>query len=98
MNNYRHLRKKFKIQKSEPGKSCQQCNVTETPEWRSGPTGPKTLCNRCGLRFAKIKRLLVTPKPESTEQLATISNINQLKEIIFADKNPVKNEILDTEE
>lgn len=32
-----------------PGK-CHSCNITETPEWRRGPDGARTLCNACGLR------------------------------------------------
>lgn len=29
------------------------CGRTDSPEWRKGPRGPKTLCNACGLRWAK---------------------------------------------
>jgi hypothetical protein len=32
-----------------PGK-CHSCNIRETPEWRRGPDGARTLCNACGLR------------------------------------------------
>lgn len=32
---------------------CDECRVSESPEWRKGPKGPKTLCNACGLRWAK---------------------------------------------
>jgi len=32
---------------------CYTCGRTDSPEWRKGPTGPKTLCNACGLRWAK---------------------------------------------
>lgn len=35
---------------------CQACQATSTPEWRKGPTGPRTLCNACGLLYAKICR------------------------------------------
>ncbi len=28
----------------------------ESPEWRKGPSGPKTLCNACGLRWAKKEK------------------------------------------
>jgi hypothetical protein len=33
--------------------TCLSCSASETPEWRKGPTGPRTLCNACGLLFAK---------------------------------------------
>ncbi|EFA84076.1 STE20 family protein kinase [Heterostelium album PN500] len=32
---------------------CHFCHVTETPEWRRGPDGDHTLCNACGLHYAK---------------------------------------------
>lgn len=32
------------------GHRCHSCNTTETPEWRRGPDGARTLCNACGLR------------------------------------------------
>eukprot|EP01089_Gocevia_fonbrunei_P009361 TRINITY_DN21642_c0_g1_i1.p1 TRINITY_DN21642_c0_g1~~TRINITY_DN21642_c0_g1_i1.p1 ORF type:complete len:206 (+),score=35.63 TRINITY_DN21642_c0_g1_i1:66-683(+) len=36
---------------------CYHCNTTDTPEWRRGPAGPKTLCNACGLQYAKRVKL-----------------------------------------
>lgn len=36
------------------GSICKSCGVTTTPEWRKGPTGPRTLCNACGLLYAKL--------------------------------------------
>ncbi|KAM5531739.1 hypothetical protein V8D89_014588 [Ganoderma adspersum] len=35
---------------------CVTCGRTDSPEWRKGPHGPKTLCNACGLRWAKKAR------------------------------------------
>ncbi|KAF9077214.1 white collar photoreceptors-like protein [Rhodocollybia butyracea] len=35
---------------------CVTCGRTDSPEWRKGPLGPKTLCNACGLRWAKQMR------------------------------------------
>jgi len=32
---------------------CAQCGATVTPLWRSGPAGPKSLCNACGVRYKK---------------------------------------------
>lgn len=37
---------------------CSQCGSKKTPEWRSGPTGSRTLCNACGLFFAKLTKKL----------------------------------------
>ncbi|XP_054807982.1 GATA transcription factor 21-like [Prosopis cineraria] len=35
---------------------CADCHTTKTPLWRSGPTGPKSLCNACGIRQRKARR------------------------------------------
>ncbi|KAJ6732594.1 GATA TRANSCRIPTION FACTOR 22-RELATED [Salix purpurea] len=35
---------------------CSDCNTTSTPLWRSGPRGPKSLCNACGIRQRKARR------------------------------------------
>ncbi|KAG2174972.1 hypothetical protein INT43_006034 [Umbelopsis isabellina] len=32
---------------------CENCHTDSSPEWRKGPTGQKTLCNACGLRYAR---------------------------------------------
>ncbi|CAO1638891.1 unnamed protein product [Sympodiomycopsis kandeliae] len=37
--------------------ACLGCGRLSTAEWRRGPTGPRTLCNACGLLFAKMSRL-----------------------------------------
>ncbi|KAI8470082.1 MAG: hypothetical protein J3K34DRAFT_521647 [Monoraphidium minutum] len=36
-----------------PGKVCFECGATQTPQWREGPVGPKTLCNACGVRYQR---------------------------------------------
>jgi hypothetical protein len=33
---------------------CRHCGTSETPEWRRGPDGARTLCNACGLYHAKM--------------------------------------------
>eukprot|EP01112_Ceratiomyxa_fruticulosa_P011028 TRINITY_DN2960_c0_g2_i1.p1 TRINITY_DN2960_c0_g2~~TRINITY_DN2960_c0_g2_i1.p1 ORF type:complete len:477 (+),score=106.55 TRINITY_DN2960_c0_g2_i1:368-1798(+) len=35
----------------EPSLFCHNCKTRETPEWRRGPNGAKTLCNACGIRW-----------------------------------------------
>ncbi|KAI9571387.1 white collar 2 type of transcription factor [Boletus coccyginus] len=42
---------------------CVTCGRTDSPEWRKGPQGPKTLCNACGLRWAKEVRSKVDENP-----------------------------------
>ena len=38
------------------GGCCTACKVVATPVWRTGPHGPKTLCNACGVRWTKVVR------------------------------------------
>ncbi|KAI9493111.1 GATA zinc finger-domain-containing protein [Zychaea mexicana] len=33
---------------------CAKCHTSKSPEWRRGPSGDKTLCNACGLRFSRL--------------------------------------------
>lgn len=47
--------KKRRGRNAPPGR-CHSCNRAETPEWRRGPDGARTLCNACGLHYAKLTR------------------------------------------
>jgi hypothetical protein len=40
------------MQRAAPPGRCHSCNIEQTPEWRRGPDGARTLCNACGLRRA----------------------------------------------
>lgn len=47
-------KKKQKKARTDEGEFvCRDCGTVDSPEWRRGPLGPKTLCNACGLRWAK---------------------------------------------
>lgn len=48
--------KKPKKVKSADEYVCTDCGTLDSPEWRKGPMGPKTLCNACGLRWAKKEK------------------------------------------
>jgi len=45
-----------KRKKKDQARHCHNCKTCETPEWRRGPDGPRTLCNACGLKWAKKRR------------------------------------------
>ncbi len=45
---------------------CADCGTLDSPEWRKGPKGPKTLCNACGLRWAKKEKKRSGPGDVST--------------------------------
>lgn len=60
---------------------CTDCGTLDSPEWRKGPGGPKTLCNACGLRWAKKEKRKSISRPRnggagdgSTSHLNTGSN------------------------
>ncbi|OMP03460.1 hypothetical protein COLO4_10405 [Corchorus olitorius] len=40
---------------NDPNKRCTNynCGTNNTPMWRKGPLGPKTLCNACGIKHRK---------------------------------------------
>jgi hypothetical protein len=44
---------------------CTHCATYQTPQWRQGPEGPKTLCNACGVRY-KAGRLLPEYRPKAS--------------------------------
>ncbi|KAL8276219.1 hypothetical protein RQP46_011380 [Phenoliferia psychrophenolica] len=53
-------------------KACESCGIINSPEWRKGPSGVKSLCNACGLRYArsvarknKIEKGEVTPSKKA---------------------------------
>jgi GATA zinc finger len=35
--------------------ACAKCDATETPLWRNGAAGKKTLCNACGVKYQRGK-------------------------------------------
>ncbi|KAH9818149.1 White collar 2 protein [Teratosphaeria destructans] len=49
-------KKEKKKQKVADEYVCADCGTLDSPEWRKGPKGPKTLCNACGLRWAKKEK------------------------------------------
>lgn len=57
--------KKRRGRAAPPGR-CHSCNRAETPEWRRGPDGARTLCNACGLHYAKLTRKNIVHKPPSS--------------------------------
>lgn len=47
-------------QRAAPPGRCHSCNRAETPEWRRGPDGARTLCNACGLRTQDLTTSIST--------------------------------------
>ncbi|TKY88431.1 hypothetical protein EX895_002783 [Sporisorium graminicola] len=67
-----------------PG-SCQACGTTETPEWRRGPDGARTLCNACGLHYAKLVRKRMQqeggeePSPSQAPPQVSLVSLEELR-------------------
>jgi hypothetical protein len=49
--------------------TCLNCGTQQTPQWRRGPDGPRTLCNACGVRFKKG-----LPLPYMAKRPAAVGN------------------------
>lgn len=58
-------RRKKKAKISIADLVCRECGTNSSPEWRRGPEGPKTLCNACGLLFAKKMKLAAQGSPSA---------------------------------
>ncbi|KAG2316582.1 hypothetical protein Bca4012_067443 [Brassica carinata] len=43
-------------EEKETVRCCSDCKTTNTPMWRGGPSGSKSLCNACGIRFMRQRR------------------------------------------
>ncbi|KAL9116129.1 MAG: hypothetical protein Q9227_000498 [Pyrenula ochraceoflavens] len=53
---------------------CTDCGTLDSPEWRKGPNGPKTLCNACGLRWAKREKKRSAPSGHNPPSMPTCTN------------------------
>lgn len=56
---------------------CTQCRLENTPEWRKGPEGSRTLCNACGLFYLKLTRKF------GTRQAGTIMKVKKSRNEIY---------------
>ncbi|CCF58865.1 hypothetical protein KAFR_0F02680 [Kazachstania africana CBS 2517] len=56
VGNKRRKKKDVKITQDENGeiKRCKHCLDDDTPEWRHGPYGERSVCNACGLFHRKL--------------------------------------------
>ncbi|KAG5515500.1 hypothetical protein RHGRI_036520 [Rhododendron griersonianum] len=68
-------------QRSSATKRCSHCAAKDTPQWREGPMGPKTLCNACGVRF-RSGRLLPEYRPLASPTFVESMHSNSHKKVI----------------
>jgi hypothetical protein len=60
---------------------CTHCQAEKTPQWREGPSGPKTLCNACGVRY-KSGRLVPEYRPFGSPTFDNRMHSNFHKQIL----------------
>ncbi|KAK1362651.1 Gata transcription factor 11 [Heracleum sosnowskyi] len=63
------------------GRKCQHCQAEQTPLWRSGPMGPKTLCNACGVRY-RSGRLVPEYRPANSPTFSSKLHSNSHRRIM----------------
>lgn len=72
----------------DPNRKCGVCGTKETPQWRRGPNGKRSLCNACGVKWSS-GRLTVAGSPGSpfpfqmteSENAETSDNASAVEEI-----------------
>lgn len=60
---------------------CLHCATDKTPQWRTGPMGPKTLCNACGVRY-KSGRLVPEYRPASSPTFVMARHSNSHRKVM----------------
>lgn len=60
---------------------CSHCGVQKTPQWRAGPSGPKTLCNACGVRY-KSGRLVPEYRPACSPTFSSEVHSNNHRKVL----------------
>ncbi|XP_065850338.1 GATA transcription factor 12 [Euphorbia lathyris] len=63
------------------GRKCLHCATDKTPQWRTGPMGPKTLCNACGVRY-KSGRLVPEYRPAASPTFVLTKHSNSHRKVM----------------
>ncbi|KAL5558660.1 hypothetical protein UlMin_034871 [Ulmus minor] len=66
---------------SGEGRKCLHCATDKTPQWRTGPMGPKTLCNACGVRY-KSGRLVPEYRPAASPTFVLTKHSNSHRKVM----------------
>nr|XP_043613328.1 GATA transcription factor 9-like [Erigeron canadensis] len=75
--------------RNEDGRKCLHCATDKTPQWRSGPMGPKTLCNACGVRY-KSGRLVPEYRPASSPTFVLTKHSNSHRKVLELQRQKVQ--------
>ncbi|KAF9946723.1 hypothetical protein BGZ72_011201 [Mortierella alpina] len=101
-----HQKYRKRAKRTQPPGRCLSCDSSDTPEWRRGPDGARTLCNACGLHYAKLlkrqnkQQLMPQHMPSHSSQSLSSktrpsSRSDQLQVITFPLRRPVSSLSLD---
>ncbi|KAK6120936.1 LOW QUALITY PROTEIN: hypothetical protein DH2020_045320 [Rehmannia glutinosa] len=75
------VKKQKKTPEADSGRRCTHCLVQKTPQWRTGPLGPKTLCNACGVRY-KSGRLFPEYRPACSPTFSREMHSNSHRKVL----------------
>ncbi|KAJ8632161.1 hypothetical protein MRB53_025497 [Persea americana] len=62
-------------------RKCSHCATEKTPQWRTGPMGPKSLCNACGVRY-KSGRLVPEYRPAASPTFVLTQHSNSHRKVM----------------
>lgn len=68
-------------QSGDSVRKCLHCASEKTPQWRTGPMGPKTLCNACGVRY-KSGRLVPEYRPAASPTFVSAKHSNSHRKVM----------------
>jgi GATA zinc finger len=71
----------FTLAQPSGGRRCLHCETDKTPQWRTGPMGPKTLCNACGVRY-KSGRLVPEYRPAASPTFVVSRHSNSHRKVL----------------
>ncbi|CAI9786026.1 unnamed protein product [Fraxinus pennsylvanica] len=66
---------------ADNARRCTHCSSEKTPQWRTGPMGPKTLCNACGVRY-KSGRLVPEYRPAASPTFVLTQHSNSHRKVL----------------
>ena len=75
------LKKRESGNSDSSGRKCLHCAAEQTPQWRTGPMGPKTLCNACGVRY-KSGRLVPEYRPAASPTFMSTKHSNSHRKVM----------------
>nr|GMD25372.1 GATA transcription factor 11-like [Ipomoea batatas] len=76
--------------KTWSGKKRRERN-SETPQWREGPMGPKTLCNACGVRY-RSGRLFPEYRPAASPTFVPTLHSNSHRKVVEMRRKAIQEE------